>query len=457
MGKIDLKDAYYTIPVRKRDRKYLRFLFNNDLYEFECLPFGLSTAPFVFTKLLKPACTLLRSRGIYCVIYLDDFLILADTAEACREALLYTRNLIGNLGFIVNLDKSILEPDRVCQYLGYIFDSIKMTISLPFNKVDKIISMCNRFSKMKSCKIRDFAELIGFFISCCPTLEYGFFHTKTFEREKFLALEKSNGNYEERMVLTKPIHIELIWWLNNSKNTQKSLRPRNFILDIFSDASLSGWGAACNESRAHGFWNQEERNMPINILELKAAFFALKCFANDLYDCDVLLRIDNTVAISHINRMGGIKFENLNRVARDIWSWCENRKIWIFRSIQIDLFATRINTKCKIFVSWFRDPNSLTCDAFTISWKKYFFYAFPPFAIILKVLRKIMDDKATGIMVIPNWPSQAWYPLFESMRVSEKIIFEPRADLLISSNREPHPLWRSLTLTCAIVSGGAIS
>ena len=168
--------------------------------------------------------------------------------------------------------------------------------------------------------------------------------------------------------------------------------------------------------------------------------------------------------------MGGVKFKNLNKITHDIWSWCDERKIWIFVSYigssenvkadtesrrlepetefslcssafrdiinsfgepEIDLFASRTNTKCKLYVSWFQDPNSFTSDAFTISWKKYFFYAFPPFAIILRVLRKIIDDKATGIIVVPNWPSQAWYHLFKSLRISKEIILKPRIDYLL--------------------------
>ena len=57
---IDLKDAYLSILIAERDRKFLRFLWEEQIYEFRCLPFGLSSAPRVFTKLLKPVMALLR-------------------------------------------------------------------------------------------------------------------------------------------------------------------------------------------------------------------------------------------------------------------------------------------------------------------------------------------------------------------------------------------------------------
>lgn len=72
LSSLDLEDAYFSIPIDQRSRKYLRFRFNNRLYEFACLPFGLCTAPFVFTKVMKAVVRKLRSLGFSSVVYLDD-------------------------------------------------------------------------------------------------------------------------------------------------------------------------------------------------------------------------------------------------------------------------------------------------------------------------------------------------------------------------------------------------
>ena len=63
MASIDLKDAYYSTPIRERDKKYLRFYWNNQLYQFTCLPNGLSSGPRKFTKILKPALSSLHIKG----------------------------------------------------------------------------------------------------------------------------------------------------------------------------------------------------------------------------------------------------------------------------------------------------------------------------------------------------------------------------------------------------------
>lgn len=70
LGIIDLKDAYFLVPIHFSHRKYLRFLFNGKLYEFNCLPFRLSTAPYVFIKLMKPVMSYLRKKGFSSVVYL---------------------------------------------------------------------------------------------------------------------------------------------------------------------------------------------------------------------------------------------------------------------------------------------------------------------------------------------------------------------------------------------------
>ena len=49
-------------------------------------------------------------------------------------------------------------------------------------------------------------------------------------------------------------------------------------------------------------------------------------------------------------------------------------------------------------------------DAFTIPWTDIDFYCFPPFSCILRVIKKVIQDQARGILVLPDWPTQPWYP-----------------------------------------------
>ena len=99
--KIDLKDAYYTVPIHPNHRRYLRFMYQGILYEFGCLPFGLSSAPRAFTKLLKPVVVLIRLLGIHVVIYLDDILLLHPNKDALVNIFHQVCSLLQNLGFTI--------------------------------------------------------------------------------------------------------------------------------------------------------------------------------------------------------------------------------------------------------------------------------------------------------------------------------------------------------------------
>lgn len=83
MCTIDLKNAYYLCPMHDTHKKCLRFQFKSVLYEYNCLSFGFSTAPFHFTKLLKPVIGYIRENGIRLVVYLDDLICLGSTYNEC--------------------------------------------------------------------------------------------------------------------------------------------------------------------------------------------------------------------------------------------------------------------------------------------------------------------------------------------------------------------------------------
>lgn len=82
---VDLKNAYFSIPIHHASRKYLKFIWKGTLYEFTCLPFGLSSAPRVFTKIMKPVFSYLRSMGICCFYYIDDSLNQDLDINNCRS------------------------------------------------------------------------------------------------------------------------------------------------------------------------------------------------------------------------------------------------------------------------------------------------------------------------------------------------------------------------------------
>ena len=116
--KIDLQDAYFYVPVHPSSRKYLRFAFEDKVYQFRVLPFGLNTAPQIFTHLGHTVTGYLHRLGISVIPYLDDWLF---HHPDCQVLLRHQAQLISTLdlvGFILNRKKSELDLTRDLQFLG---------------------------------------------------------------------------------------------------------------------------------------------------------------------------------------------------------------------------------------------------------------------------------------------------------------------------------------------------
>ena len=79
MASIDLTDAYFVAEIPTSYRKYLRFYWDGKLYQFCCLPFGLSPAPRIFTKIMKPPMSLLRQMGHESADYIDNIWLTGRT------------------------------------------------------------------------------------------------------------------------------------------------------------------------------------------------------------------------------------------------------------------------------------------------------------------------------------------------------------------------------------------
>lgn len=96
----------------------------------------------------------------------------------------------------------------------------------------------------------------------------------------------------------------------------------------------------------------------------------------------------------------------------------------------------------------------LIVDAFTLVWTKLDFYAFPPFALILRLLKKIQANQAEGVLIVPDWKSQPWFPLWKAMLVAPPIYFKPNKAILLSFCRKKyHPLAEKMTLMAGKLSG----
>ena len=387
------------------------------------------------------------------------------------------------------------STDKI-KYLGMQIDTLSCKLSITENKKANLLKLLNIFLEKSHCTILELSKLIGKLIATCPAIKYGWLYTKVMEKEKIRALRKNSGKYNRKMQISEQIKKDIEWWIKKIPNASKFFEYESFKYEIFTDASPTGWGAVEAKNKIFGSWDDKVNGEHINYKELYAVKYALIRLADKMKNCKILLRIDNKTAISYVNKMGGVRHRKYNDLARSIWQWAEDRNIELkanyicsrdnkeadalsrinsqdieweleqtayqkivdkFGKPDIDLFASTQNKKCSRYISWFPDPLAFSIDAFTIDWGIYFFYAFPPFILIPNVLQKIKNDNAQGILVVPLWKNQPWYPLFCEMTISDIIILGPNKNLLLSACRKiHHPSSAHLKLAIAVVSARAL-
>jgi len=478
--KMDLKDAYFCVPIAPEHQPLLGFWWENQAYMFQVCPFGLGSAPRLFTKILKPVVSFLRRIGIRLIMYLDDCLILNQDQDRLirdRDTALWVLQM---LGFVINWNKSSLIPTRCLEFLGFQVDSTTMSLLLPMDKIQDIQHRCSEMIKKPSTTVRQLAKLIGKLTATAQAVLPAPLFYRRLQMQKSKALLLNKQSYEAEVHLTAECRQELRWWIEELSNCNgKAIMRTQPDLVITSDASKTGWGGICNGVRAQGQWSKMEAELHINLLEMKAAEFMVKAFTKDQTQIHCHLRLDNSSCAAQINKMGGTRSLTLFQAAKSLWTYCLQRQItltaehlpgkqnvvadeqsrefsdasnWklhtvLFQALHrkwgpwtIDLFADRLNAQLRRYASWKPDPEAVQVDAFLMDWKSETPYAFPPFCLISRCLGKIRKERATVVMITPVWHAQVWYPQLLEMLVELPLLLPPWPQILTSPRGQDHPM-----------------
>ena len=318
MASVDLRDAYYSVPIAQEHQKYLKFLWRGQLYKFVCFPNGLAFCPRKFTKLLKPVTAFLRQLGYLSVSHIDDSYLQGDDYNDCAKNVLETIRLFDSLRFTIRPSKSSLIPTQKLIILGFVIDSVEMKVYPTEEKIEKIKNACKELLQNSRPTIRQVASVLGFLISIFPAALFGPLHFRELDMDKTEALKLRKGDFDKHMSLSKKACLELNWWIDSADTLYKPICNTLPEITLFTDASNQGWGAVLNKCRIGGQRTTLEANNHINYLEMLAVFLALKAFSSHLSGKHVCIRIDNTTAVADIGKMGTSHSRKRNALTQEI-------------------------------------------------------------------------------------------------------------------------------------------
>ena len=315
---VDLKSGYHHVEIADIHHKYLGFAWNKKFYTFMVLPFGLASACYIFTKLLRPLVRYWRAKGLRIVIYLDDGLCaVADYTPAVEAGLLFCSTL-DQAGFVAHPTKSKWEPTQRLVWLGFVIDLALGQIEVPQEKITSLQKVLRQLSPATFIQARKIASIIGQIISM--GLAIG--PVSRFMTRSLYATLESRRAWCEWLCLSPEAWNEIAFWQEclTEYKAQPIWHSPSAVRVVYSDASDTGYGGYVVEHGpcvVHGQWTAEEAKQSSTWRELTAVLRVLEALSAKLSNMQVRWFSDNqnVVRISHV----GSKKAHLQEVALKVF------------------------------------------------------------------------------------------------------------------------------------------
>ena len=303
MAKIDIKEAYRNIPVHPEDRPLLGVRWQNELYLDNVLPFGLRSAPLIFTAVADALQWIIERRGVCHIFhYLDDYITIARPgAKACSINLKTIKQACADLGVPVEEAKCV-GPATTIQFIVIELDSVALEICLPEDKLLRLRALLQDWKGRKAGKKRDLLSLIGTLNHAAKVVQQG----RSFLR-RLIDLSSAGKHLDNYIRLNVSARSDIRWWgefaeawngISMMVRADK-LHPQLFIT---SDASGSwGYGAYCGDSWFQFSWVEGMEGLHITIKELIPVVMAAAIWGLDWAGKSVRLQCDNAAVVAIVN------------------------------------------------------------------------------------------------------------------------------------------------------------
>lgn len=473
----DVRKAFHCLGIDRRDWRYVTVdlgppegpvsVQNPRFVYCVVLPFGYTNSPGVWQRTCLSVMKRARARGVPCALWLDDILILGETAEECRRNDDIVSEEFASHGIELHPNKGQREPAQTIYHLGLDIDLKRGLFLTPPAKADRVqreakAILCSALSQKNRRFVR--ARWLAQFAGLCISLYLAVPSARFRTRSLYDVLSKHQVHtrgYHHRVKLSETAIKDLRWWKSFTEhNVSRAIWRPPVTATAYVDASRvygAGWGyeltiPPAQMVPAHGIWTRQELLKSINFLELRAVRKLLQREAPALANHVLLLWEDNQSVMYILNnlvsrsqemqaelRLIMVLLEKYDILAHaryirseenpaDYWSRLVDKADWQLRPDlaqrlihrwgprTIDLFASRTNAVCSRFCAMVPTPGAEAVDCFTISWAHEKAWINPPWSKIARVLTVLRSTPAAeATLLLPWWPSRPWWPTLMSL------------------------------------------
>lgn len=488
--KIDLSNAYFHLAVSESHRRFLRLIYDHQLYQMTCLPFGLACAPKIFASLTNWVAQTLREKGIRIAVYLDDYLCANQDPRILTHEVREVTQLLESLGWQVNYSKSVLVPQTAIQYLGIVWNPHSNQKFLPIQKCQEIRLKLLHLLQRKVATLKEIQSIIGQAnFASFPIPRGRLHHRALLQHCQELLIKNPRTQYP----IPSSAMAELEWWIKNLEMSSPiHYQPvSNYLV---TDASGMAWGAQLNNVRLGGPWSIEETNLHSNHREMLAIWYVLKDHAPRLAGTTLLIQSDNKSVVTYLRNEGGTKSIQLMNITYQIFSILDTFQIHIqvhylpgrfnveadrlsrlasppewhllpqithqifakFGTPTIDLFASSIAHVVPQYCTLdLTDRMACFYDSFSRVWNYPLAWVFPPPFLMPRVLQHLNTATGTYLIIAPRWIKVFWRADLKNRAIAPPFTIHNLDQVLIDATTgQPPPHLSEMTLEVWKCGGG---
>ena len=305
-SKVDLKHAYRSVGISEKSQLAtgLQWEFKGKtIYMKDTkLPFGARLSPGIFHRITQAVKRIMARKGYdLLIVYLDDFLLISNSKEACAEALSVLISLLRKLGFSIHRGK-VVDPTQKITFLGVELDSVQMSMRLPHDKLCILRQELQGFLGRKRATKRQLQSLAGRLSWAAAVVKGG----RVFLRRIFNKISMLRHSCH-RTLVTVDVRQDIVWWFQfiQSFNGKSLLLDKTPIECVYTDACDKGAGGSFGADWFYYNWSQdwpEAETFHINEKEVLAVVLAAYRWSHLWQHKKVIIYSDNSVTVASINK-----------------------------------------------------------------------------------------------------------------------------------------------------------